>query len=279
MSQLEENTTVVTDPLLVDPLMDTPLWLDWQGEGDLLLPPVEIESDEPPLESDLHRDQIDQLLRILKDHWRDRNDFYATGNLTIYYNQKQLTNRDFRGPDFFVVLGTEQRDRTSWVIWHENGQYPNVIIEMLSNSTAAVDRGLKKELYQNTFRTPEYFWFHPHTRELQGFHLLDGQYQPLQPNTQGRLWSQQLELWLGLESGKLRFFTITGDLVPTPEERVNSAYHQAEQRAEQERQRAEQERQRAEQERQRAEQERQRAEQAEAELEQLRSRLRDQQSS
>lgn len=211
-------------------------------------PPSNLWSDEPELESDNHRDQIDLLIRILRWWWRQRKDVYISGNLTVYYNQKQLKSRDFRGPDFFVVLGTEKKDRRSWVIWDENGLYPNLILEILSDSTRRVDQGLKKDLYQNTFRTPDYFWFDPETYEFQGFHLLDGRYEPIQPTEQGWLWSQQLELYLGVFDKKLRFFTADGDLIPSPEEL-------------------------AEQERQRAEQERQRAERAEQEIDRLKAQL------
>jgi hypothetical protein len=58
----------------------------------------------------------------------------------------------------------------------------------------------------------------PYTLEFAGFHLLDGKYEPLEPNAQGHLWSQQLGLYLGMHEGLLRFFTSTGKLVPTPEE-------------------------------------------------------------
>ncbi len=214
-------------------------------------PPTDLWSDEPPLESDFHRDQIDLLIQILRWWWRDRNDVYISGNLTVYYNQEQLKTRDFRGPDFFVVLGTEKKDRKSWVVWGEQGRYPNLILEILSDSTKRVDKGLKKDLYQNTFRTPDYFWFDPNTLEFQGFHLVDGIYQEIQPTDQGWLWSQQLELYLGLFEQKLRFFTPQGELIPSPEER-------------------------SEQERQRVEQERQRAEQAEQEIARLKAQLRSQ---
>ncbi|MBN4000946.1 Uma2 family endonuclease [Nostoc sp. LPT] len=190
---------------------------------DIIIPPSDLWSDEPPLESDLHREQIELLLACLKWWWRQRNDFYATGNLTIYFSPEQITTRDFRGPDFFVVKDCENRPRKSWVLWAEQGKYPNVIIELLSNSTAKVDKGLKFELYQETFRTPEYFWFHPNTLEFQGFRLVGGKYQPLEPNAQGWLWSQQLELFLGIYESKLRFFNVDNQLVATPEERVQAA--------------------------------------------------------
>ena len=186
--------------------------------SDIHWPPGDLYSDEPPLETDLHRDQIDLLIRLLKWFWQDRQDFYASGNLTIYYSPKQLKSEDFRGPDFFVVMGAEKHSRKSWVVWEEGGKYPNVIVELLSDSTAETDRGLKKQIYQDIFRTPDYFWFDPYSLKFKGFHLVDGTYHPLTANEQGRLWSQQLELYLGIHEAQLRFFTPAGELVASPEE-------------------------------------------------------------
>ncbi|MBD2449860.1 Uma2 family endonuclease [Nostoc sp. FACHB-152] len=185
---------------------------------DVIFPPGDLYSDEPPFETELHLRQIILLFECLEWLWRDRNDFYIASNLTIYYSWNKRKTEDFRGPDFFVVLDTERRTRKSWVVWEEEGKYPNVILEILSESTAKTDKDLKKKLYQNTFRTPDYFWFDPESQEFAGFHLVDGQYQPLEPNTQGHLWSQQLGLYLGIYEGLLRFFTSEGQLVLTPEE-------------------------------------------------------------
>lgn len=196
---------------------------------DVIFPPGDLLSDEPPLESDRHREQIELLIQLLKSWWRERQDFYVSGNLTIYYSPNQRKSENFRGPDFFVVLGAEKKDRKSWVVWQEDGKYPNVIVELLSDSTMAVDKGLKKQIYQDTFRTPDYFWFDPVTLELKGFHLLDGSYQELQPNTYGWLWSQQLQLYLGVHQSKLRFFTADGQLLPTPEEEAQQERQQREQ--------------------------------------------------
>jgi Uma2 family endonuclease len=182
---------------------------DQDIQEDVILPPSDLYSDEPPLETELHLEQIMLLLKCLKWLWRDRTDFYAAGNLTIYYSLNKLKTESFRGPDFFVVLDTERKTRKSWVVWEEDGKYPNFILEILSESTANTDKDLKKNIYQNTFRTPDYFWFDPYTLEFAGFHLVDGQYQPLEPNTQGHLWSQQLGLYLGIYQGLLRFFTPT----------------------------------------------------------------------
>lgn len=64
---------------------------------DVTVPPTDLWSDEPPLESDLHRQQMDLLINCLEWWWHDRNDFYASGNLTIYFNQDHIKSRDFRG--------------------------------------------------------------------------------------------------------------------------------------------------------------------------------------
>ena len=217
--------------------------------ADVIFPPSDLYSDEPPVESELHLEQIMLLIKCLKWLWKDRYDFYAAGNLSIYYSPNQKKSEYFRGPDFFVVLEAERKTRKSWVVWEEDGKYPNFILEILSPSTANTDREYKKQLYQNTFRTPDYFWFDPYTLEFAGFHLVDNKYQPLETNEKGHLWSEQLGLYLGIHQGLLRYFTPAGELVPTPEESAEQEARKAEiqaNRAEQENQRAEREARKAE---------------------------------
>jgi Uma2 family endonuclease len=252
---------------------------------DLLFPASDLYSDEPPLETYLHLRQLILFLTCLEEYWRDRNDFFAAGNLTIYFSPNQLKSELFRGPDFFVVLGTERKPRRSWVVWEEEGKYPNVIIEVLSDSTADTDREVKKQLYQETFRTPNYFWFDPVTLEFKGFHLVDDEYQELQANEKGWLWSRELDLYLGIHRSQLRFFTSQGQLVPTPAEKAEQESQRANlesqranlesQRANLESQRANLESQRAEEESQRAELESQRAERERQRAERLAQRLRE----
>ncbi|KYC39080.1 hypothetical protein WA1_34405 [Scytonema hofmannii PCC 7110] len=184
-------------------------------------------SDEPEMESSLHYMQLLLLVSCLEWLWREQNDFFIGANLTVYFSRQQLKNREFRGPDFFLVKETEKRPRTSWVVWEEDGRYPDLIIELLSDSTANVDRKLKKNLYQNRFHTPEYFWFSPESLEFMGFEMVGNQYQEIVSDARGWRWSQVLGLYLGVESGKLRYFTRDGDLVPTPEEAAIAAQKRA----------------------------------------------------
>jgi len=216
----------------------------------------ELLSDEPEMESTQHYQQLALLVSHLEWRWRERNDFFIGANLTVYYTHQQLRRREFRGPDFFLVQGVTREPRNSWVVWEEEGRYPDLIIELLSDSTASVDRTDKKSLYQNIFRTPEYFWFSPITGEFAGFRLVDRQYQAIQANERGWRWSAELGLYLGPQGGWLRYFDADEGLVLGPEE---TALWEREQ-ARQERQRAEQERRRAEQAQREKEQEHQRAE-------------------
>jgi Uma2 family endonuclease len=197
-----------------------------------------IYSDGEPLESNWHRIQITLLIDVIARAMaeRQRQDFFAGGNMFVYFSLEQARsiandppekNRHFRGPDVFFVGGVDGRDdREAWVVWEEGGRYPDLIVELLSPSTARVDRTTKKELYERVFRTPEYFLYDPETEKLEGFRLLDGSYQPLKPDAQGRLWSRELGLWLGLWQGLrtrldttwLRLYDPEGRLIPTPEE-------------------------------------------------------------
>jgi Uma2 family endonuclease len=240
---------------------------------DIILSQCELWSDEPPLESDKHQEQMELLLSCIKWYWRERNNFYASGNLTIYFSENKKTTEKFRGPDFFLVKGCENRSRTSWVLWEEDYKYPNIIIELLSKKTAKVDKGIKKDIYQNEFQTPEYFWFHPYTLEFKGFRLENGRYMPIDANAEGWLWSEELELFLGIYESKLRFFSPDKQLVPTPTE---AAQQQAEaERLEKEvaQQQAEAERLEKEVAQQQAEAERLEKEAAQRQVEELKARL------
>ncbi|CAN1210654.1 Putative restriction endonuclease domain-containing protein [Tumidithrix helvetica PCC 7403] len=183
--------------------------------------PPDLESDEPPLETPRHLEQLILLLTCLQWWWRDRQDYFASGNISIYYTPEQLTGKyKFRAPDFFVVLDTAQQERSSWIVEREGGKFPNVIIEVLSRSTAKVDQTTKKQLYQDTFLTPEYFWYDPRPtkRELKGFRLIDRKYQEIQPDNRGYLWSEQLQLYLGIAGEYARYFTAQGEVVPNFQE-------------------------------------------------------------
>jgi Uma2 family endonuclease len=221
-------------------------------------PPTNLPCDDgEPLETPRHRAAMNLLIESLDDYWSDRSDYFVGGNMFLYYSADQVRNKDFRGPDFFAVLGADRFTlRKYWAIWDEAGKYPDVIIELMSDSTAAIDTGDKKHLYERTFKTSDYFVYDPYApQSLQGWHLDQNQkYQPLQPNPQGRLWCQALDLWVGTWDGTinrefapwLRFYDVAGNLILLDKETAQQQAEVAQQQAEVAQQEAEQERQRAE---------------------------------
>jgi Uma2 family endonuclease len=226
-----ELISVYTPPQLVGQPPELPPYLDeW--------PPTEDElpcDDGKPMETPRYRQQMNLLIESLELHWADRDDFYVGGNMFLYYNAAQQKKNDFAGPDFFVVLDVPRREHKSWVIWQE-GKGPDVVIELLSESTAEYDKTEKKLIYQDRVRVPEYFYYDPYSGEFAGFLLQRGRYRPIQPDAHGQLVSEQLNLalrrWNGEYGGEfatwLRWATVTGQLIPTPAEAARAAQRQAE---------------------------------------------------
>ncbi len=245
--------------------------LGGEAERQREMPPSDtlIFDDGIPMDSPRHRSQMNLLIETLKMQWAGRNDFYTGGNMFVYFSPDQVKNEDYRGPDFFVVLGVDGGpERKGWVVWEE-GKGPDVVIELLSDTTEKFDKTGKKQIYESVLCAPEYYWYHPFRGELAGFELKGGRYHPLPSDQQGRIVSPLLGLRLTRWTGKyddiqatwLRWETLDGKLAPTRDEY-----------AQQERERAKQERERAEQAEELAEQERERAEQAEERAEQERER-------
>jgi len=205
-------------------------------DPDLVLPPGEDDlpcEDGVPMDSPRHRKQMEVLIESIEHHLRDRRDKYVGGNMFLYYEPPQAGRPEFRGPDVFVVLGAEPRQRKSWVVWAEGGRTPDVVIELTSSSTAAEDHGPKKRIYQDAMRVPEYFLYEPLSDTVEGcvLDLRVGRYRPIRPGPSGRLPSARLGLELGIwegtardEEGRwLRCFTPDGALVPLASERAEDA--------------------------------------------------------
>ncbi|HWQ31787.1 MAG TPA: Uma2 family endonuclease [Blastocatellia bacterium] len=226
-----EEMNLIIPPQPLPPPGEVAPGLDaWPPTGDEL--PY---SDGVPRESHRHVQQMLLLVSTLQEYWAERQDFFVGGNMFLYFNVEQQRKNDFVGPDVFVVQDVPRRDRKSWVIWQE-GKGPDVVIELLSESTAEYDRTEKKLIYQDRVRVPEYFYYDPYSGEFAGFLLQRGRYRPIQPDAHGQLVSEQLNLalrrWDGEYGGEfatwLRWATLNGQVIPTPAEAARAAQRQAE---------------------------------------------------
>lgn len=166
--------------------------------------------DGEPMETKRHRDQMNLLVDTLDVGWGDRDDYFAGGNMALYFSETQARNQDFRAPDVFVVLDTEWKDRKGWVVWEEGGRTPDVVIELLSPSTEAVDRGRKKQIYAQTLKVRRYYLYDPWTYVFEGYRL-DVEtltYERIEPDANGDLECSPMGLRLGIREG--RFGRVTG---------------------------------------------------------------------
>jgi len=213
-----------------------------------------VETDGEPMDSDWHRRCMNLLIDQIEQHFRDRDDFYVGGNMFIYFSAEQARNKDFRGPDFFFVANTNRIPaRRFWIVWREKGRTPNVVIELSSPSTVDEDHGPKFAIYRDKLKVGDYFIFDPDTNILEGWRLVAGEYEPLATDVAGRLYSQELELSLGIwerdiggfRTTWLRFFDGEGKVLPTPMEAERAHANAEKQRANAEKQRANAEKQRA----------------------------------
>jgi Uma2 family endonuclease len=260
------------------------------------------------MESDWHVVSIALLDELVRNHLGAPQNYFCGGNMFIYYSVEQAKEIEeyveaetvarkprFKGPDFFLVKDVDgTKPRESWVVWQEDGRYPDLVVEFISPSTRRKDVNENAKFYATVFRVPEYFWFDRYRGVLRGYRLSAGGYAPIRADRRGWLWSEVLGAYVGVWKGEyrgrvfpwLRLWDKDGNLVLTRAEREareRATREQAEAQAQQERERAERERERAEQERAAREQaeaqaqrERERAEQLQAELERLREMLRQQ---
>jgi len=153
--------------------------------------------DGEPMETIDHRWQMNLLIEVLMKHI-DRKDAFVGGNHAVYYSLLQVRRNDFEAPDVFVVLDAiDNPERRSWVLWEEDGRTPNVVVELLSPTTEANDRGPKKRIYERVLKVPDYFVFDPIDGRLEGWRRAPSGYEPLAPDAHGRLRCEEIDAWLG----------------------------------------------------------------------------------
>jgi Uma2 family endonuclease len=176
----------------------------------------------PMGETDLHRNQMADLIATLEDHFSGDSNTYVSGNLLVFYERGD--RRKHVSPDVFVVRGVPKKPlRDHYLIWR-GGKAPEFVIELTSKSTRGEDQRKKPILYRDVFRVAEYFLFDP-TEDyleppLQGFRLVEGQYIPIEP-VSSRLPSTVLGLHLERSEGDLRLFDPTTRMwLPTLRERA-----------------------------------------------------------
>jgi Uma2 family endonuclease len=174
----------------------------------------------PMAETDLHRQDMVDVIETLQDRYADRPDVYVTGNLLLYYEEGNP--RKHVSPDVFVAFGVPKLPpRDYYLLWLE-AKPPDVVIEITSKTTRREDQNKKRGLYRDVLKVQEYFQFDPTEDYLkppfQGHRLVDGKYEPIVA-VDGRLPSQILSLHLERDGTQLRLYDpASGRRLPTRQE-------------------------------------------------------------
>jgi Uma2 family endonuclease len=201
----------------------------------------------PMAETDLHRQEMMDLISTLEDHFAADPNVYVSGNLLLFYEEGN--RRKHVSPDTLVARGVPKLPpRLYYLLWQEP-KGPDVVVEITSKTTRREDRDKKAVLYRDVLKVPEYFQFDPKEEylkpSLQGHRLVAGEYVPIAP-VEGRIPSAVLGLQFERQGTHLRLYDpITGAYLPTPRERA-AGEQAGRQRAEAAQQRAEAAQQRAE---------------------------------
>jgi len=112
-------------------------------------------------------------------------------------------------PDTFVVFGLQNKEqnRTKFIVADEAVR-PAFIIEVVSSRYRKVDRETKVVEYAKA-KVQEYVVIDRRTYrkqvldEVLGYRLVNGYYQPITPDEEGRILCETVGLWLSLQDGRL----------------------------------------------------------------------------
>ncbi|MGD1712653.1 Uma2 family endonuclease [Dapis sp. BLCC M172] len=202
--------------------------------------------EEAGLPDQFHYFQPELLRQTFQPPNKNPDRLFCGSDMNLYYDVKHPNW--YKRPDWFAVVGVprlyEERDmRLSYVVWQE-GVNPLVVVELLSPGTENEDLGetpgkagkppTKWEVYESILRVPYYVTFSRYTNQIQAFHLVGDRYQRAELS-HGRLLLPSIELSLGLWQGSyskidrlwLRWMTLEGNLIPTPEEEAAVAKQRA----------------------------------------------------
>ncbi|HQU82123.1 MAG TPA: Uma2 family endonuclease [Pyrinomonadaceae bacterium] len=169
-------------------------------------------------ETSIHAKLINRFLSILFYFFEQREDVFLSGNMNLYYEEKN-PNKWF-APDLLIAFGVPNRERSSYQLWAEK-VFPQVIIEVASERTWKTDVSEKLEIY-SALGAEEYYILDPTFAYLPApmlaFHRQNERLLSVSVND-GKVFSPRLELEIVRAENSFRLFNpITNQFLLTLEE-------------------------------------------------------------
>ena len=162
-------------------------------------------------ETAIHYKLIHYLFGCLQMFLTARSDVFIGANLMLYYEEGNP--RTFVVPDLMIVFGVGNQDRSSYRVWEEK-QFPQIVIEVASESTYENDLGKKYAEY-GRLGAMEYYLLDPENAYLPSpimAYQRDDDRLRLKPSTDGRVSSPLLGLdFVQTPGGSIRLFDPAGN--------------------------------------------------------------------
>ncbi len=143
--------------------------------------------------------------------------WYVAARLPIRFHWTGVARKKQLAPDTMVAF-VPDHPRMSYDLERE-GSFPPFVLEVVSPSSVTRDEVHKRRAY-DLLGAREYVLFRPREGRASTLHGYrrgeDGQFEPWQPDAQGRLWSELLELYLVVRGQLVQAQTADSQLLPTP---------------------------------------------------------------
>jgi Uma2 family endonuclease len=180
-------------------------------------------------ETPTHRDNMIDLIAVLRDRYSKDEQVYVSGNMLMYYEEGN--KHKHVAPDVFLVRGIQRDKPRDYYLTWEEGKGPDLVIELTSRTTDEEDTDEKYWLYQDVLRVREYFLFDPTAEYLkppfQGYRLEQGKYVRIKAIDK-RLPSEVTGLHLERSGTRLRLYDpARKEWLLTPEERATKSEERA----------------------------------------------------
>jgi Uma2 family endonuclease len=182
------------------------------------------EGDQPMVEHARQHFLIEYLESVIRWLYFKEN-WFVVGNLEL--DSEKITNPI--SPDIMFFKGVtlteaEIDDLSLWRIELPQRPPPTVVFEIGSKSTGPTDIREKPEIYR-VLGVKEYFAFDPKTYwgkkqpvRLKGWRYENEVATEIQPDQQGRLWSAELDSFIGREGSQLFLYDQTNKMRLTEKE-------------------------------------------------------------
>jgi Uma2 family endonuclease len=165
----------------------------------------------PNMQQPPQTEMLNQCLVPVLDEIHPDGQYCVAGDCFIYFKYTQPVLAGCKAPDWFYVPGVspmlEGEIRRSYVLWKESVR-PLIVIEYASDDGSeehdAPPNTGKFWVYERAIGAFFYVIFDPQRSALEVFQLVDGRYQQMAPNAQGRYLIAPMKVELGVWEGMFR---------------------------------------------------------------------------